>query len=135
VRRVLSRTVHRFLAVVYLIEFLPLDDLLDEPAPSFTAAVAKHDAPAIGNSGNGVPVGVAKRVAHRFLAHLLRSAPPDVSILIAKTEMLPIPESIQARGRRFVFEVEETTGHLTVNPSALEDAFEDHQTTIRLPQK
>jgi hypothetical protein len=100
--------------------------LLDESAPGFAAPIAQHDAKTIGYAGDGAAVGVAKRVAYRFLAHLFRRAAPNVAEFVTQAQMIAMAEAIKTRAGTFFFEIEETAWHFGVDAAALEDTTMDH---------
>jgi hypothetical protein len=100
--------------------------LLDEPAPGFAAPIAQHDAKTIGDARDGAAVGVAKGVAHRFLTHLFRRAPPNVAEFVTQAQMIAMAEAIKTRAGTFFFEIEEAARHFRVDAAALEDTTMDH---------
>jgi hypothetical protein len=100
--------------------------LLDESAPGFAAPIAKHNSKAVGNSGDGAAVGVAKRVADRFFAHLLRSAAPDIAEFVAQAQVIAMAEAVQARASTLFLEIEEAARHFAVGAPAFEDTVLDH---------
>jgi hypothetical protein len=100
--------------------------LIDEAAESFAAAVAQHNSEAVGNSRDGAAVGVAKRVAHRFLAHLLRRPAPDIAVLIAQSQVIAVTEAIEMSVGTLFFEIEKAAGHFAVNAPAFEDTMVNH---------
>jgi hypothetical protein len=96
--------------------------LLDESAPGLAASIAKDQAEAVGNACNGASVGVAKRVADRFFAHLFGRSAPDVSEFIAQAEVIAMAEAIKTRAGTLFLEIEEAARHFTVDATAFEDA-------------
>ena len=100
--------------------------LLDESAPGLAASIAKHQAEAVGNAGDGAAVGVAKRIAHGFFGHFFRSAAPDVSEFVAQAQMIAMAEAIKTSIGTLFFEIEEAARHFAVDATALEDTTVDH---------
>jgi hypothetical protein len=105
---------------------LTLRGLVDESAPGFSLAIAENDAGAVGNSGNGVAIGIAEGVANGVVRVLFGRAAPDISKFIAQPQMIAVAESVQASGGGFFLEAEESARDLAMNPLLLEDALIDH---------
>jgi hypothetical protein len=103
-----------------------LSVLIDETAESLAAAVAQHNPEAVGNSGDGAAVGVAKRVANRFLAHLFRRPAPDIAVLIAQSQMIAVTEAIEMSVGTLFFEIEKAAWHFSVNAAPFEDTMVNH---------
>jgi hypothetical protein len=101
--------------------------LVDKSAPGFAAPIAKHDPEAVGNAGDGTAVGVAKRVADRFLAHLFSGTAPDVTEFVAQAQMIAMAEAIETRTGTLFFEIEEAARHFAVDAAAFKDTLVDHQ--------
>ena len=100
--------------------------LLDESAPGLAAPIAKHNAEAVGNPGDGAAIGVAKRVADRLFADLFRGAAPDVAEFIAQAQVIAMAEAVQAGTGTLFLEIEEAARHFRVNAPAFEDTLVDH---------
>jgi len=104
--------------------------LLDESAPGLAASIAKHQAEAVGNAGDGAAVGVAKRVADRFVGHFFGCSAPDVAEFVAQAQVVAMAEAIKTRAGTLFFEIEEAARHLTVDTPAFEDTTLYHLTPL-----
>jgi len=100
--------------------------LVDESTPGFAAPIAQHNSEAIGNTGDGAAVRIAKRIAHRFFTHLFGGAAPNVAELVPQTQVFAVPEAVQARVSTLFLEIEEAARHFTVDSPAFEDTLVDH---------
>ena len=100
--------------------------LLDEASPGLPPLIAQDDPVAIGNARYGVPIGIAESVANRLLAHFFGGASPDISVLVAQLQMIPMAESVQPRAGGFFFKAKESARNFAVDSTALEDASASH---------
>jgi len=101
--------------------------LLDESAPGLAASIAKHQAEAVGNAGDGAAVGVAKRVADRFVGHFFGCSAPDVAEFVAQAQVIAMAEAVQARSSTLFLEIEEAARHFAVRAPTFEDTILYHQ--------
>jgi hypothetical protein len=108
--------------------------LVDEPAPGLALAVAQHDSGTVCDSADGVTVGIAEGIAHRFIGGGLRRATPNISKLIAQSQVIAVSESIQTRSGGFFFKAKEPAGDLAVSFLPLENASVNHAKTIMEPK-
>jgi|SRR5581483_7288208 len=102
-------------------------ELLDETPPGFSAAIAQHNTEAIGYARDGAAVSIAKGIAYGFFADLFGGSTPDIAELVAETEVIAMPKTVETRAGTFFFKIEESARYFGMDLTALEDTPMNHQ--------
>jgi hypothetical protein len=94
--------------------------------------IPKHDAVAVGNTRDRVPVRVTEGITHGLIANLFRSSLPDIAEFIAELKVISVAKAVQPGRVCFFFEAEEPARDFAVDFAAFVNTFEDHTSLFGL---
>lgn len=100
--------------------------LVDEAAPSLSAAVPQHNAEAVGNPSYGSAICVTEGVTHRIVTDFFSGSAPNITKFVTQSEVIAVSESVKTGSGGFFLELEKSAWYTAVDPPAFKDSPTEH---------